>query len=115
MTNKDKANVLDVIKYISPEIYQYALVLYNDISNRPNPKAGDKYEYGEKVIVFEKVMLDGEFKSGVAFDYIFHEEGDENNKIIIHSINSITDENYILNINDMKDMYGFWKYTYPIY
>lgn len=114
MSNKDKANILDVIKYISPEVYNYALILYNDIEHRPDPQKGDIYEYGEKHIVFENVMLDSDFNHGVAFNYIFHLETDENKKIIIRSINSITDDNYILNTDDIRDMYGFWKYTYPI-
>ena len=24
------------------------------------------------------------------------------------------DKDYILNVNDIRDMYGFWKYTYPV-
>ena len=117
MTNTEKTGVLDVIKHISPEIYAYALVLYNDIKNRPAPQPGDKYEYGESIIVFEKLMFDPDFKQGVAFNYIFHDEADESKKITIHSIHDINSEDeddYILNINDIKDMYGFWKYTYPI-
>lgn len=35
-------------------------------------------------------------------------------KITIHSINCINDKDYILNVNDIRDMYGFWKYTYPV-
>ena len=114
MTGKAKKEILDIIRYISPEVYNYAVILYNDIESRPDPQPGDRFDYGEKVIVFDKIMFDGDYKHGVAFNYIFHEEGDPTKIITIHSINCIEDKDYILTVNEIRDMYGFWKYTYPI-
>ena len=31
MTEKAKKEILEIIKHISPEVYNYALILYNDI------------------------------------------------------------------------------------
>ena len=57
MTAKAKKEILEIIKYISPEVYNYALILYNDIEYRPDPQPGYTYEYGEKTIVFDKIKL----------------------------------------------------------
>lgn len=114
MTEKAKKEILEIIKHISPEVYNYALILYNDIEHRPDPQPGYEYEYGEKTIVFDNIIIDEKFKHGVAFNYIFHGKNDPSQKITIHSINCINDKDYILNVNDIRDMYGFWKYTYPV-
>ena len=57
MTNTEKTGVLDVIKHISPEIYAYALVLYNDIKNLFifNPYSTHEYEYASGILY---ILLD---------------------------------------------------------
>ena len=98
----------------------YAIQIWEDIHNRPDPKEGDLFhimysdalnvEYSVlhtvpiKTCKFVKVEFDPEFKNGVAFYYIF----DCNGEIIkIHSINDVEDKDKLTQL-EYFDLFGFW-------
>lgn len=100
----------------------YICDLWEDFNNRPDPQVGDEFllyysitEMGvlnPVCVVFDKVLLDSEYKNGVAFYYIFHNKN-TNEEIKVRSINSVDDINK-LTIEDQKDLYGFWKTCFPV-
>jgi len=101
---------------------QYICDLWEDFNNRPDPQVGDEfllyYSIAEMgvlnpvYVVFDKVLLDPNFKNGVAFHYVFHEKN-TNEEIKVRSINSVEDIDQ-LTISDKEDLYGFWKRCFPI-
>ena len=120
--NYNRKEFYEFVGLISP----YVLDLWEDIKNRPDPKEGDIFNilcdsFGEvqysvlhtapmKTCKFIKVEFDPEFKNGVAFYYIF----DNNGEIIkVHSINDVEDKSK-LTPNEYFDLYGFWTKCKPI-
>ena len=104
----------------------YAIQIWEDIHNRPDPKVGDLFriiysdanrvEYSVlhtvpvKTCKFVKVEFDPEFKNGVAFYYIF----DCNGEIIkIHSINDVEDKDKLTQL-EYFDLFSFWTRCTPI-
>ena len=107
------------VRCFNPELK----VIWEDFHNRPNPKSGDKYiinffdsdnldlsKFGE--VIFDKVDFDPTFKNGVAFIYRFHDEN-TGKEYIIRSINDVDDPK-LLRYEELKDLYGFWKYSSPV-
>lgn len=115
------------------EFYEYVELmspfikdLWEDIHNRPDPQEGDLFnvvcpglsnpEYSVahttpmKICKFVKVEFDPEFKNGVAFYYIFNNNG---NEIKIHSINNIEDKSK-LKPGEYWDLFAFWTRCKPI-
>ena len=121
--NYNKKEFYEYVGLIAP----YVIDLWEDIQNRPDPKVGDMFnilcennieeiQYSVlhtapiKTCKFVKVEFDPEFKNGVAFYYIFNNNGEI---IKIHSINNVEDKSK-LTINEYFDLYGFWTKCKPI-
>ena len=98
--------------------------IWEEFNNRKDPQPGDKFminfyntemldqsKYGE--VIFDKVDFDPTFKNGVAFIYRFHDEN-TGEEYIIRSINDVDDPK-LLRYEELKDLYGFWKYSSPVY
>jgi len=121
--NYNRKEFYEFVGLFSP----YILNIWEDIQNRPDPKAGDLFNISYpnsfndiqysvlhtipvKTCKFVKVEYDSEFKNGVAFYYIF----DCNGEIIkIHSINDVEDKSK-LTAEEYWDLYGFWTKCIPI-
>lgn len=121
--NYNRKEFYEYVGLIAP----YVIDLWEDIQNRPDPKEGDIFnilcgnsieevQYSVlhtapmKTCKFIKVEFDPEFKNGVAFYYIF----DNNGEIIkVHSINDVEDKSK-LTPNEYFDLYGFWTKCKPI-
>lgn len=95
--------------------------VWEDFHNRPDPQHGDKFIIRNELnsleeepyleATFDKILLDSEYKNGVAFYYLFNTKN--NDKLKIHSINDIYQtEN--LTIKEQEDFLKFWKQCIPI-
>ena len=95
--------------------------LWEEFNNRKDPEVDDKFNImlydkanvGEVQYIeakFVKVMLDSDFKNGVAFYYIFNYQ---NNEIKVHSINDVYDPSK-LSFDEKNDLFAFWRICIPI-
>jgi hypothetical protein len=101
--------------------------IWEDLHNRKDPKSGDKFRITwpykltdvEMSVMhtipmvdctFVKVEFDPEFKNGVAFYYIFDNNGEE---LKLHSINDVYDTSKLTE-SDFWDLFAFWTHCKPI-
>lgn len=101
--------------------------LWTDFNKRPDPKEGDMFKimYPYKLsdiemsvmhiipvidCKFVRVDFDSEFENGVAFYYVFDNNGEE---LKIHSINDVYDIDKLRD-EDRWDLFGFWTHCKPI-
>jgi len=102
------------IKCIAPLEWK----VYEDFHTRPDPKEGDRFsayvsnkdDMQYVIVTFIKVEFDPAFRNGVAFWYVFDNNGEE---FRIWSINDVNDP-CKLSDEERKAIYGFWRYCSPV-
>lgn len=84
--------------------------VWEDFHNRPDPKEGDVYMYGDEKIIFDNIIFDSKFKNGVAFFYNFHKENGDT--VVVYSINDVYEPDKLLR-EELNDLYSFWTKCFP--
>ena len=112
--SKNFKDFYNFIKCINPSLCH----IWEDFNTREDPKPGDKYlifssvgnsstkNNYSNICKFDKILLDSSFDNGVAFNYIFKDEN--NNDVNVYSINSVNDENKLTK-EQRKYIFGFWR------